>query len=199
MLTVEGLRTAQLGPLDLTLADGEILVLRGPSGAGKSLLLRALVDLDPSEGRLVLNGTERSGVPAPAWRQWLAYLPAESGWWSDHVREHFLRPQEAEPLIKALLLPEECLDWAVARLSTGEKQRLALARALQLDPKVLLLDEPTSALDPEAIDAVESLILRQRRDGRSILLVTHDRAQAGRLGDRTLEIEHGRLREAARP
>ncbi|SMF54152.1 phosphate-transporting ATPase [Tistlia consotensis] len=193
MLTVEGLTAANLGPIDLSLGDREILALRGPSGAGKSLLLRALVDLDPSEGRVALDGVERAALPAPDWRRRVAYLPAESGWWADRVGEHFARPEEARPEIEALGLPGESLDWAVARLSTGEKQRLALVRALQQEPKVLLLDEPTSALDPEARDAVEALIRRQREAGRAILLVSHDHSQAERLADRVLEIEKGRL------
>jgi ABC-type iron transport system FetAB ATPase subunit len=202
VLTVEGLRAANLGPIDLVLGDREILALRGPSGAGKSLLLRALVDLDPGEGRVVLDGVERGNVPAPAWRRRLAYVPAESGWWADHVRDHFVRPDEARPLVRALGLATESLDWTVARLSTGEKQRLALVRALEQSPTVLLLDEPTSALDPDAAFAVEAMIRRQRDAGLAILLVTHDRAQAARLADRTIAIEKGRLvapAGAARP
>ncbi|MEX0760174.1 MAG: ATP-binding cassette domain-containing protein, partial [Tistlia sp.] len=169
------------------------LALRGPSRAGKSLLLRALDDLDPGEGRVLLDGTERGALPAPDWRRRLAYLPAESGWWTDRVADHFARPDEAAPLVEALGLPADSLQWDVARLSTGEKQRLALVRALEQAPRVLLLDEPTSALDPEAAGAVEALIRRQRDAGRSIHLVTHDREQAARLADRTLVVEKGRL------
>ncbi len=193
MLTVEGLRAANLGPIDLTLGDREILALRGPSGAGKSLLLRAIADLDPNEGRVALDGTDRDTLPAPAWRRRVAYLPAESGWWADRVAEHFQEPDAARPRVRALGLPADALDWSVARLSTGEKQRLALVRALEQDPRVLLLDEPTSALDPEAAAAVEAAIREQRDNGRAVLLVTHDRKQAERLADRTLAIAKGRL------
>jgi ABC-type phosphate transport system ATPase subunit len=86
------------------------------------------------------------------------------------------------------------LAWPVARLSTGERQRLALARALELEPRALLLDEPTSGLDPEAASKVEDLLRRRLAQGVVIVLVTHDRDQAKRIADRRLSMEHGRLR-----
>jgi ABC-type multidrug transport system ATPase subunit len=101
-------------------------------------------------------------------------------------------------VLEALGLPADCGDWPVARLSTGEKQRLALARSLVLAPRVLLLDEPTSGLDPEAVERVETLIRARQKDGVSIVWTTHDRAQARRVARRWLEIENGRLREAER-
>ncbi len=69
MLDVRGLRRPGLGPVDLTLAAGECVALSGPSGAGKSLLLRAIADLDPSDGEVSLDGTAREAIPAPAWRR----------------------------------------------------------------------------------------------------------------------------------
>ena len=91
------------------------------------------------------------------------------------------------------------LDWSIARLSSGEQQRLALARALEAEPRVLLLDEPTASLDTDATAAVESLIRERLRQGVSILMVTHDPAQAARLSARVLHIESGRLIEPREP
>jgi UDP-glucose/iron transport system ATP-binding protein len=198
MLSVTDLRRLGLGPLSFTVETGECLALRGPSGAGKSLLLRAIADLDPNEGRVTLDGASRESMPAPAWRRRVAYLAAEAGWWADTVAEHFSDWSAARPLVEALGLPAECGDWPVARLSTGEKQRLALARSLLLEPRVLLLDEPTSGLDPDAVERVETLVRARQKDGVSIVWTTHDRAQARRVARRWLEIENGRLREAER-
>lgn len=192
MLTVKGLMTTVGGPAELEVRSGEIVAVRGPSGSGKSLMLRAIADLDPAEGEVALDGTPREAIPAPEWRRRVAYVPAESGWWSDRVRDHF--PEAAgEELVTALGLDPAALDWDVARLSTGERQRLAIARALVLAPEVWLLDEPTGALDAEAAERVERLLTEGRGRGAAILLVTHLAEQAARLGDRTLHMEAGRL------
>jgi len=195
MLSVTDLTRLELGPLSFTVETGECLALRGPSGAGKSLLLRAIADLDPNEGRVSLDGESREDMPAPDWRRRVAYLAAEAGWWADTVADHFADWQAARPLVEALGLTADCGDWPVARLSTGEKQRLALVRSLLMEPRALLLDEPTSGLDPDAIERVEALIRARQEAGVSVLWVTHDRAQARRVARRWLEIENGQLRE----
>ena len=179
------------------LADGECLVLRGPSGAGKTLLLRAIADLDPNEGRVRLDGRERGSVPAPEWRSLVTYLAAEPGWWGERVAAHFPDWAAVGPLVEALGLPADCGDWPIARLSTGERQRLALARVLRLQRRVLLLDEPTSGLDPEAAGRVESLIRERLAAGAGAVWVTHDRAQGARLARRCLVFADGQVREAA--
>ncbi len=196
MLDVRGLRRAGLGPVDLTLAAGECVALSGPSGAGKSLLLRAIADLDPNDGEVSLDGTAREAVAAPAWRRQVTYLAAESAWWDDRVAAHFDDPAAARPLAQMLGLPAAAMDWPVPRLSTGERQRLALARALALSPRVLLLDEPTAALDPEAAAAVEAVLRQRLGQGGAILLVTHDAAQARRLAGRGFRVEAGILHQA---
>ena len=192
MLTVRRLVRPGLKPSDLDLAAGECVGLSGPSGAGKSLLLRAIADLDVNHGDLALEGTARDAMPAPLWRRLVAYVPAESGWWAETVGGHFDGADPA-PLFSALGLADAVLAWQVARLSTGERQRLALARALLRTPKVLLLDEPTSGLDPQAAERVEAELKRRLDAGNAILVVTHDPAQAERLAGRRLRMEDGRL------
>jgi len=198
MLSVSDLTRLDLGPVSFIVESGECLALRGPSGAGKSLLLRAIADLDPNDGRVTLDGQSREAMAAPAWRRQVTYLAAEPGWWADTVAEHYADWTAARPLVESLGLPADCGDWPVARLSTGEKQRLALVRSLLLEPRVLLLDEPTSGLDPEAVKRVEKLIRARQKDGVSVVWTTHDRAQARRVARRWLEIEDGRLHEAER-
>ena len=181
MLTVRGLKRLHIS-VSFDLQDGECVALQGPSGAGKTLLLRALADLDPSEGVVRLDGRLREAMPAPAWRKQVTYLAAEPGWWSDTVQEHFTNWDDALPLVERLRLPHECGAWSIQRLSTGERQRLALVRALVLQSRVLLLDEPTSALDTASAAAVESLIDERVAHGASVIWTTHDDDQARRVG-----------------
>ncbi|WP_407114946.1 ATP-binding cassette domain-containing protein [Bradyrhizobium sp. LMG 9283] len=185
MLTVHALKRLHICA-SFDLQDGECIALQGPSGAGKTLLLRAIADLDPNEGRVKLDGTLREAMPAPVWRKRVTYLAAEPGWWSDTVQEHFSDWNDALPLVERLGLPPGCGPWSIQRLSTGEKQRLSLARALMLRSRVLLLDEPTSALDAASAAVVESLIAERISNGTSVMWSTHDNAQARRVGSRVL-------------
>lgn len=196
MLRVRGLAFTGVDQVDFDLERGECVALTGPSGSGKTLLLRALADLDPNAGRVALDGAARERLPAPRWRRLVGYLPVESGWWADLVGDHFPDRQAAAELAGALGLPAKALDWPVARLSTGERQRLALARALIQAPKVLLLDEPTSGLDEQATERVEALLRARLAAGTAILLATHDRVQAARMARRLLRLEGGRVTEA---
>ena len=192
MLHVSNLSRPGLGPVSFSLGKGQCLGVTGPSGAGKTLLLRAIADLDPNEGKVELAGAERRSMPAPEWRSKAGLVPAESGWWADKVREHFDRPGEAIGILEALGLPGDAIDWQVQRLSTGERHRLAIARALQLEPDVLLLDEPTAALDKQATRKVEAVLTAQMKAGKAIVLVTHDAAQLKRLAHSKLELAGGR-------
>jgi phosphate-transporting ATPase len=185
MLTVSALKRLHIC-VSFDLQDGQCVALQGPSGVGKTLLLRAIADLDPNEGALKLDGTPREAMPAPLWRRRVTYLAAEPGWWADVVQDHFSGWYDALPLVTRLGLPCSCGPWPVQRLSTGEKQRLALVRALMLRSRVLLLDEPTSALDPASVAAVESLIAERISDGTSVIWSTHDNGQARRVASRIL-------------
>lgn len=178
------------------LRKGECVVLQGPSGAGKTVLLRAIADLDPSTGTATLDGDDRVAMSGPAWRKCVTYVAAEAGWWAETVGEHYDDWSSALPLIARLGLPTECRAWPVARLSSGERQRLGLVRALVIQPRVLLLDEPTAALDPTATSIVERIIAERVSDGAAALWVTHDCEQARRVAARRLVIAQGRVIEA---
>lgn len=195
MLRVESIGHAALGPVSLEVDQGELVALMGPSGAGKSLLLRSIADLDPHEGRVWLDDVEQAAISAPDWRRQVMYIPAQPAWWAETVGEHYASPEQISPTLEVLGFKPEVLGWTIARLSTGEQQRLALARALEAQPRVLLLDEPTASLDKDATATVESLIAKRLRQGVAILMVTHDAAQAARLSARVLHIASGLLAE----
>ena len=195
MLSIRNLTGIGIGPIDLKLANGEVAAITGQSGAGKSLFLRAVADLDPGGGEVLLDGEERSSIPAPDWRRRVSYVAAETGWWAERVGDHFEDGPAAIRLLEQVDLGESALDWSIPRLSTGEKQRLALARSLMNKPQVLLLDEPTSALDAANRELVEHMLRQRTDDGIAIIIVTHDPEQAKRLKARTYRLEAGRLGE----
>lgn len=195
MLKIRQLSRLGLAPFDLDLGAGECVALSGPSGAGKTIMLRAIADLDPNQGTVSLDGVSREAMAAPQWRRRVCFLPAEAGWWADTVAAHFPDAQAAAVLMPDLNLTPEALDWPISRLSTGERQRLALARVLLLAPQVMLLDEPTSGLDPEAAARVEAVLRARQEQGAGILLVTHAPEQAARMARRRLTIDHGFVTE----
>lgn len=191
MLRIENLKAGALPPLSFKLADGECLAVEGPSGAGKTRLLRAIADLDPAPGQVFLDGAERREMPGHAWRRLVRYVSAEPAWWTETAREAFPTTVAQDRILRqcdALGLAAATLDRPLSQASTGERQRLALVRALVDDPRVLLLDEPTAALDPGTAALVEELVRYQLLSGRLVLLVTHDTAVIGRLASVRLEL-----------
>lgn len=193
-LKIDALRNIRAGPFSRAVERGQCLAVTGASGSGKSVFLRMLADMDPADGIVSLDGVDRSAMPAPRWRKMVALVPAQAGWWAPEVGEHF-QPSDlaaAARLAVQLQLPDDILQRHVLRLSSGERQRLALIRALLGRPCVLLLDEPTSSLDPDSATAVELLLAAQMREGLTLVLVTHDPAQADRLGNQSLHIAHGK-------
>ncbi len=197
MLEIEGLTRPGLAPAGFRLEAGECLAVSGPSGAGKTLLLRAIADLDPARGRVTLDGVPREAMSGPEWRRRVTYLAAEPGWWAESPAAHFRDwPAQAERAMR-LGLGDGIGAAPVARLSTGERQRLALLRALEGGPAVLLADEPTAALDAVARQAAEALLIEAMARGMGLLLVSHDPAQAARLARRHLVVEAGVVREAS--
>jgi putative ABC transport system ATP-binding protein len=198
-LRLASLRSALAGPFDLAVAAGECIAVAGPSGSGKSLLLRMIADLDPSEGEVALDGQDRRTFTAPAWRRRVVYSAAEPGWWHDTAAPHFpagAALDTARALMARLGLAPVLLDSPIVRLSTGERQRLALIRALALDPPALLLDEPTGPLDQDSTARVEAVLRERLAAGTTILIVTHSPEQAARLGHQQFRMRDRRLMPA---
>lgn len=192
-LKVRGLRTTLLRPAHFELADGEVLIIRGPSGAGKTLLLRAIADLDPSDGEVEVDDLPRDHMSGPQWRRLVRYVAAEPGWWADCVGDHFRDPREAGVRARRLGLPDGCMSSLVSRLSTGEKQRLGFLRSAEDCPRVLLLDEPTSSLDPVSELAVEMMLRELLDEGASAIVVTHRVEQSKRFRGRCMYMDGGKL------
>lgn len=187
MLQLIQLSLPRLEPLDLTLNPGQILGLSGPSGAGKTRLLRALADLDPHDGEIYLDNRSQASFAAHDWRRQVMLVPAESQWWFDRVAEHF--PNREVVNWQALGFETDPGSWTVDRLSTGEKQRLALLRALAYEPQVLLLDEPTANLDERSRNRVENWLLSAIRNQHKVAIwVAHDDAQLARVADLRLSL-----------
>ena len=191
---------------DLTLREGEVLIVTGPSGCGKTTLLRALALLEPlaggGAGALRLRGSRAAEVGASAWRAQVTYVRQAGGVGLQGtpasllaeliaLRAQARRWREAAAaadgdgaaarlasMAEALGLPAAATTREWSKLSGGESQRLYLAALLALRPAILLLDEPTSACDEGAARAVERLVLDS---GAAVVWVTHDSAQAARL------------------
>ncbi len=180
-------------------------VIVGPNGAGKSLLLKVLAGLRvPDEGTVLWNGTPPSRgrycrfsmvlqTAVLLRRTVLAnveYALRAVG----HSRQEARR--RAQDIVREAGL--ERLSSASARvLSGGEKQRLALARALATQPDLLFLDESTSSLDPASVLAIETMVLAASREGMRTVMVAHDLAQAKRVADEIILMHHGRIVERA--
>ncbi|MGH2984215.1 MAG: phosphate ABC transporter ATP-binding protein [Solirubrobacterales bacterium] len=176
--------------------------IAGPSGSGKSTLLRLLNRLaDPDSGRVLYEGVDVREQEPLALRREVALVPQLPALIDGSVHDNVAYgPRLAGHSFDA----RACLELAgldpdfehrdSARLSVGEQQRVMLARALALQPRVLLLDEPTSALDEAAREAVESTLLRlHARTAIASVLVTHDMDQARRLADYVVRLDAGRV------
>ncbi len=181
-----------LSDATFSLAGGEPAWLSGPSGGGKSSLLRLLNRLaEPKAGGIFFAGRPLGSYDPPALRRRVALLPQTpvmlAGSVGRNLRLAFgfksahnqAPPERArlEQLLAGLGLAEVGLDTEAAGLSLGQKQRVALARLLLLEPEVLLLDEPVSALDPESREMVERSAMDQAAQGRAVLLVSHQPPQ----------------------
>lgn len=197
-LVIEGMaQEDDARKVDLTVGAGECVVISGRSGCGKSTLLRLAADLSPGVGAAAVGAFRREAVPASQWRRRVVYVASDSGWWTTPIEAHMADPAQARALLAELDMSPDLLLADPAHVSGGERQRLALIRALVIDPWFLLLDEPTSALDPTSVRLVEKMLRRVLRRGVGVLVVSHDERQIARLADRHLILSEAGLREAA--
>lgn len=186
------------------LAAGDCVGLVAPSGAGKTVLLRSLVWLDPlQQGEVWFEGRSLTDWALPVYRTQVMYLPQRpaviEGSVADNLQQPFTLAQHRHRRYQA----ERILSWLddlgrgpdfltlkSAQLSGGELQLLALLRALQLDPKILLLDEPTASLDPATTAQVEALLGQWLQTSpRAVMITSHDPSQIDRFTHRKLVLE----------
>ena len=192
LLQINRLKRLMVGPVDLAVDEGDCLCISGASGGGKSLLLRAIADLDPHEGQVTLQGVPAADIVPADWRRRVGLLPPESYWWLPRVEQHFHNGMPVA--LEKLGRPDAILEQPVARLSSGERQRLALVRLLSNQPQVLLLDEPTANLDPDNTQRVEAVITDYRRaQDAAVIWVSHDAEQVMRVANRHYELSDGLL------
>lgn len=201
--------------VNLEISQGEIAVICGPSGAGKTSLLRVINGLDMVDaGDVIVDGQHLSSSKTD-----LSSLRAKIGMVFQHLNLYphmtvlkniMLAPQkvkqiaalEARELAMRLLTRvglEHKRDAYPAQLSGGEMQRVAIARSLAMDPKILLLDEPTSALDPELTKDILDLVTDLAKDDITMVVVTHEMVLAHRIADRIIFMDEGQIIEVGKP
>jgi putative ABC transport system ATP-binding protein len=195
-----------LTEVSATIDAGRCTALVGPSGAGKSTLLRLLNRFeDPSSGTIAFHGRQLTELDVLDLRRRVGLVAQRPALLTDTVRAELqvaaadLDDHAAADLLRRTGLGPEFLDRTTATLSGGEAQRLCLARALTVSPEVLLLDEPTSSLDAASAAAVEDTVERLVAGGLTVVLVSHDGAQAHRLSTQVLVLSGGRLVESGGP
>lgn len=210
-LLVQSRSTPLLDVEQVEIRGGEILAILGPNGAGKSTLLRVLALLqEPDSGSIEFLG--RSGREAEAlMRRKSAFVFQRPHLWAGSVRSNIelglrLRSSTSDSTRRkaeqaaAQLAIQDLLDRDSRSLSGGEAQRVAVARAMALDPDILFLDEPASNLDAMARSALIEDLEHVARDGsRATVMATHDRADAFSLADRVLVMRNGRVVQAGCP
>jgi putative ABC transport system ATP-binding protein len=194
----------------MAISPGDRLAVVGPSGAGKTLLLRALAMLDPlDEGVIQWKGRGVFGNDVPAYRRAVTYLHQRPALFAGSVEANLrypfsLRVNAGRSFDKGLIVDSlgtigraaSLLDRSTRDLSGGEAQIVALLRALQFGPSILLLDEPTTSLDEGTARAIEELLRRWLAEAtaeRAFLWVSHDTDQVSRIADRCLRMEGGKL------
>lgn len=204
-----------LNNIDLTIKEGEVVVVCGPSGSGKSTLIRCISRLEPiQKGNIVVDGHDVNNPKTN-----LTLLRAEIGFVFQqfNLYPHMtvldnitlaprlvrgMSPSDAEKLGMELLVKVDIPDRAnhyPSQLSGGQQQRVAIARGLAMRPKIMLFDEPTSALDPEMINEVLDVMKALAREGMTMVCVTHEMGFAREVADRIIFMDEGYLIEQNTP
>lgn len=208
---------------DATILDGisfsvkksEVIVIVGPSGCGKSTLLRCINALEPiQEGSITLDGDviERNSKTLPLLRQRIGMVFQSYDLFPhltvlDNIllapckvqkRDKEEVKQEAMSLLERVGLKEKAKSYP-RELSGGQKQRVAIVRALCMHPEILLFDEVTAALDPEMVREVLDVMLDLAKQGRTMLIVTHEMQFARAIADRIIFLGNGKIVEEATP
>lgn len=207
--------TRVLSDIDLDIARGEVIVVIGPSGSGKSTLCRCVNRLETIDAGTV----EIDGETMPEEGDALAELRADVGmvfqafnlFAHKTVRQNvMLGPlrvrklgrdtarERADALLNRVGVAEHA-DKLPAQLSGGQQQRVGIARALAMEPRVLLFDEPTSALDPEMVHEVLDVMTGLAAEGMTMVVVTHEMGFASKVADRVVFMADGRIAESAEP
>ncbi|WP_269069089.1 amino acid ABC transporter ATP-binding protein [Aurantimonas coralicida] len=203
-----------LKDIDLEVAAGEVVVLLGPSGSGKSTLIRCINLLEQYDaGDVVVDGTRvEAGRRLQSVRQEVAMVFQAFNLFPNHtvldnvalgpVRVRGLSWQESRARARRLLervgIAEQAEKYPV-QLSGGQQQRVGIARALAMEPRILLFDEPTSALDPEMVGEVLDVIKGLAGEGVTMILVTHEMGFARQVADRIVFMEAGEIKEISTP
>jgi general L-amino acid transport system ATP-binding protein len=201
--------------IDLTVRQGEVVVIFGPSGSGKSTLIRTINRLEEHQrGRIVVDGIELTTdvrniaavrrevgmvfqqfnlFPHLTVLQNITLGPIRvRGWTRERAEE------EARRLLARVGIPEQAEKYPL-QLSGGQQQRVAIARALAMQPRVMLFDEPTSALDPEMISEVLDVMQELAQSGMTMLCVTHEMGFARHVADRMVFMDEGVIVEEGPP
>lgn len=204
-----------LNELDLTVHQGEVIVIVGPSGCGKSTLLRCINALEEIQGGSIrLHGEEvRKGSSTVRNLRQKIGMVFQSYDLFPHLtvldnitlapikvqkRKKEEAVQEAMELLKRIGLADKAKSYP-RQLSGGQKQRVAIVRALCMHPEILLFDEVTAALDPEMVREVLDVMLDLARQGKTMLIVTHEMSFARAVADRVIFLDQGNIVEQGRP
>jgi tungstate transport system ATP-binding protein len=197
-----------LQSVSLTLQGGKIIILLGVNGAGKSTLMRILSGLEkPDSGTILFNN---QNIEAKALRQVSTLVFQKAAMFTMNVYDNLayglkIRNVPKEEIQKKVCGALEAVKLSgfekrrAKKLSGGEQQRIALARAFLLDSNVLLLDEPTANLDPNSAVIIEKAIVNQKNSQRIIVMATHNLNQARRMGNEIVHIHNGEIVEIAAP